>query len=70
MSTTVRTLKLAVEILAGQHQGESEGAPAIIISLKVPDVTFNSQRHRGDLWISEETNTLYYWTGVYWKQLS
>lgn len=70
MDTALRTVKQTLEIMAGQRQGEDLGAASMFVQPKTPNPALLSTYKIGDLWIDTSTNTLNYWTGKIWKQLS
>jgi hypothetical protein len=66
---TLRAMKQAVEIIGGQRQGQSLGAPQMFIQPNEPVQSRLTSFKRGDQWINDETDQMYYWTGQQWKQL-
>lgn len=70
MSTAIRSLKMAVEQIAGIRQGESKGAPQMFVQPTEPNAGKRIGYKEGDLWINTTTNKLNYYTGQGWKELS
>lgn len=69
MSTALRTVKMAIEILGGMQQGESVGAPMAYVQAYAPDAERNGVLRVGDQWINTTDNTLLYWTGDVWRKI-
>lgn len=67
ISTALRAVKQSVEIMTGQRQGESYGAPQVFVKSTQPNAATNGTLKIGDLWINTSANTLYYWTGSIWQ---
>lgn len=70
LSTTLRTVKQTLEIMAGQRQGEDLGAPSVYVQVKTPNQALRSTYKVGDLWINLSTGKINFWTGNVWQQLS
>ena len=71
VAATVRALKEAVELLTGQRQGPSLGAPAIYVQEPMPSkdqrgVVFGP----GDLWINPTTRKIAYWMSGEWVEIA
>lgn len=69
VASTLRTLKMAVEVLGGLKQGEALGCPVIYVQGHDPRKDASNQLNRGDQWINENTDTMSYWSGDRWKKL-
>lgn len=70
MGTSLRAAKQTLEILAGQRQGESLGAPQVFVQSQAPALASRGANKRGDLWIDTSDDSLNYWNGTTWKKLS
>lgn len=70
MSTAIRALKMAVEQLGGLRQSESRGAPQVFVQTVMPNMARRIAYKTGDLWVNTSNNTLNYWSGNEWKQIS
>lgn len=70
VSTTVRAIKGAVEILGGQRQGQSLGAPAMFVQEQEPAPSRLTSFSLGDLWIKPSTRVMSYWDGAQWTALA
>lgn len=70
LGTALRTVKLTLEIMAGQRQGESKGSPDMFVQGSAPSFNNRSTHKLGDLWIDTSTDTLKYWNGSLWKPLN
>jgi hypothetical protein len=66
---TLRSMKQAVEIIGGQRQGESLGAPQMFIQSYEPTLSRLTSFKRGDLWVNDSTDKMSYWNGQQWKLL-
>jgi hypothetical protein len=69
IATALRAIKQSVEIIAGQRQGDSLGAPQMFVQENEPRVSRSVSFKRGDLWINTFTKRLHYWTGQFWEEL-
>lgn len=69
MAETLRRVKLALEILGGMQQGESEGAPLVYVQNTQPDPQQDGVRRRGDQWIRTTDDTLWFWNGDQWRRV-
>lgn len=69
LGTTLRAVKQAVEIIGGQRQGQSLGAPQVFVQPNEPAQSRLTSFSRGDQWIKDDTDQMYYWTGQQWKLL-
>jgi hypothetical protein len=69
MRGALRAMKDIVEQLAGQRQGEALGSPTMFVQSSAPRVTLGVTLRRGDLWVDESANRLYYYSGSVWKQI-
>lgn len=65
IAESVRTMKQATELLTGQRNGVSKGAPRMFIQTATP-----STIDIGDLWVNTATNKLLYWSGSTWTALT
>lgn len=70
MGTALRSVKQILEIIAGQRQGESFGAPQIFVQSQTPSPVSRGTNKTGDLWINTTNDTMNYWNGTAWKPLS
>jgi hypothetical protein len=70
LGTALRATKLTLEMIAGQRQGDSKGAPDMFVQQSEPSFNIRSTHKVGDLWIDTSSNTLKYWNGTLWKALS
>jgi hypothetical protein len=64
---SVRAIKISVELLTGQRQGESIGAPDMFVQVNTPAFGPQTQFRVGDLWINPEAKTLLFWDGQQWQ---
>jgi len=69
IGTALRTVKQAVEIIGGQRQGQSLGAPQMFVQPNEPTISRLTSFSRGDQWINDATDQMYYWDGRQWKLL-
>ena len=69
LGTALRTVKQAVEIIGGQRQGQSLGAPQVFVQPVEPTTSRLTSFNRGDQWINDDTDQMYYWDGRQWKPL-
>lgn len=69
LGTALRTVKQAVEIIGGQRQGQSLGAPQVFVQPVEPALSRLTSFNRGDQWINDDTDQMYYWNGRQWKPL-
>lgn len=70
IGTTLRAMKQAVEIIGGQRQGASYGAPQMFVQETQPIPSRVTSFKIGDLWINTLTKKLNYWSGVQWEELT
>ncbi len=70
IGATVRTLKMAVEVLGGLKQGEAIGCPLVYVQGHDPLKDARNTLSIGDQWIDTTTNKMNYWSGGAWVQLS
>jgi hypothetical protein len=66
MMATLRAIKDSVEMLTGQRQGPSLGAPSVYVQVDTPTLARATMFSKGDFWIHEETFVLSYWNGQQW----
>lgn len=69
MSVALRAVKEAVEILGGQRQGQSVGAPQMFVQESEPQRGVAATYKLGDMWINPVAKKLYFWTGTVWVAL-
>lgn len=69
LGAALRALKQAVEIIGGLRQGQSLGAPQVFVQPVEPTVSRLTSFSRGDQWINDDTDQMYYWDGRQWKLL-
>ena len=69
IGTALRVVKQAVEIVGGQRQGQSLGAPQVFVQANEPAVTRLTSFNLGDQWINNATDQMSYWNGQQWKLL-
>lgn len=69
MGTSLRAVKQAVEIIGGQRQGPSLGAPQIFVQENEPVTSRVTQLSLGDLWIDPVAKKFYFYAGQFWVAL-
>lgn len=69
MSVALRAVKEAVEILGGQRQGQSVGAPQMFVQEAEPERGRANAFKTGDLWINPVAKKLYFFSGQVWVAL-
>lgn len=69
LGTALRAVKQAVEIIGGQRQGKSLGAPQVFVQAYEPTQSRLTILNLGDQWINDETDKMFYWNGRQWKLL-
>jgi hypothetical protein len=69
IGTALRAMKQVVEIIAGQRQGPSFGAPQVFVQELEPVTSRVTSFKTGDLWVNILTTKLFYWDGRLWQQL-
>ena len=69
VATSVRSMKLILDILTGNNQGGSRGVPIMFVQQSAPTQRFKTKFEQGDLWICTNDDTMNYWTGTQWRQL-
>jgi hypothetical protein len=67
MSSALRAVKQAVEILAGLRQGEPKGSPQVFLQPIIPKTSLTITYKPGDFWINSADGSINYWTGSQWK---
>lgn len=70
VATALRAVKLALEVVAGTRQGESKGAVLEYVQGYRPDPQDDAARRIGELWIDTTDDTMWYWNGDIWKQIT
>lgn len=70
IGTAVRALKGGYEIMTGQTQGESLGAPQMFVQEVMPTLSRLTYFKTGDLWIKPSTRVMSYFDGREWVQLA
>lgn len=69
IGTALRAVKQAVEIIGGQRQGQSLGAPQVFVQPNEPRPARLTAFNIGDQWINDATDQMSYWNGREWKLL-
>ncbi len=69
MATALRAMKQVIEIVSGQRQGPSFGAPQVFVQELEPVTSRVTSFKTGDLWVNKTTNALFYWDGRLWQPL-
>lgn len=70
VSTTLRAVKGAVEIIGGQRHGQSLGAPSMFVQEEAPQNARQALVSLGDLWIRPSTRVMSFWDGREWTPLA
>lgn len=70
MATALRAVKDVLEIIAGQRQGESFGAPSVFVQEQEPALQFRPLLKEGDFWIKPERKRLHFWSGNEWVEVT
>lgn len=67
IGTALRAVKQVVEIVSGQRQGPSYGAPQMFVQENEPVTSRVTSFKTGDFWINTATKKLNYWDGQQWQ---
>lgn len=70
MSTALRAVKQAVEIIGGQRQGQSLGAPQVFVQENEPTFSPSTTFSIGDQWIKPSARVMSFWDGRQWLALA
>jgi len=70
IGTAVRAIKQVVEILSGQRQGQSLGAPSVFVQEYEPKGDLITSFKKGDQWINPLTKKMSFWDGRLWVELA
>ena len=70
MGTALRAMKQVIEIVGGQRQGQSLGAPQVFVQENEPTLSPSTSFSTGDQWIKPSTRVMSFWDGRQWLALA